>query len=251
MKLPMAALAAFIAVLPLSVDAPRAATARHGQTRLEATAGRAQYGIVTRGCNGILDVVDRELRSGALAVEHETAAGVVIGVRAGQVRESQDARTKYDPYGGTNVTSPGFTLTNRYVNPHLAFEPEPVGIGFGWLRAEHPFATGGDERTQVDVSGHLRIGSRDDASFVMRYMEDVPLQTMGNLTFELALHPAPILEVAPTLGLAGPFDGTMLGIKGRVWLTPEAALHVRACFGGVEQYGLAFGLSGRWPGPDR
>lgn len=117
----------------------------------------------------------------------------------------------------------------------------------GRLRTDHPFAFGGDNRQRIDMSGHLRIGPRDETSFAIRYMEDVPLQTMGNLSLELAVHPAPVLEVAPSLGFAGPFDGTMLGIRGRVWLTPEAAVHLRACFGGVEQYGVAAGLSARWP----
>ena len=248
MDLRLAALATVIAVLPLSVDAPVDSTRARGQTRFEAAAGRGQYGIVTRGCNNeIIDVVHRELRTGALAVEHETAAGVVIGVRAGQVRESQGTQTRYDPYGGTTITTPGFSLTNRYVNPHVAYEGAYGGFGLGWLRADHRFAFGGDERRRIEASGHLRAGPRDDASFAIRYMEDVPLQTMGNLTVELALHPSPVLDVAPMLGFAGPFDGTTLGIRGRVWFTPEAAIHVRACFGGVEQYGLAAGLAARWP----
>lgn len=117
MTLRLAAFAAFLAVLPLSVDAPADSVRARGQTRFEAAAGRGQYGIVTRGCNGeILDVVDRELRSGALAIEHETAAGIVIGVRGGKVRESQGARTVTDPYGGS-VQYPDASLTNRYVNP--------------------------------------------------------------------------------------------------------------------------------------
>jgi len=97
------------------------------------------------------------------------------------------------------------------------------------------------------MSGHLRLGSRDETSFAIRYMEEVPLQTMGNLSFELALHPVPAFEFAPSLGLAGPFDGAMLGVRGRVWFTPEAAVHLRACIGGQDQYGIAGGLSARWP----
>lgn len=252
MSLRMAALATFIAALPLSVELPADSTARRGQTRFEASAGRGQYGIVTRGCNNeIVDVIDRELRTGALAVEHETASGVVIGVRAGRVRETQDDHTVFDPFGGSTTAVPGMSQTNRYVNPHVAFEQEEVGLGLGWLRSDHRFAFGGERRERIDVSGHLRVGPRDDAAVVIQLMEEVPLQTMGNVTVELALHPSPELDVAPVLGFHGPFDGTVLGVRGRVWLTPEAALHVRACFGGVEQYGLAAGLAARWPGGRR
>jgi len=244
----MAALATFIAVLPLSVDAPRDSSGHRSQTRFEAAAGRGQYGIVTRGCNNeIIDVVDRELRGGALAIEHETGSGIVIGVRGGEVREKQGARTEYDPYGGS-VTYPGASLTNRYVNPHVAFEAEPVGVGLGWLRADHRFAAGGEDRERFDVSGHVRFGNRDSTTFIIRFMEDVPLQQMGNLTLEFAIRPEPWLEIGPSLGLMGPFDGVVLGARGRFWLTPEAALHVRACFGGVEQFGLAGGVAARWPG---
>ncbi len=249
MSLRTAALATIIAVLPLSVDAPRDSSHRHGETRFDAAAGVGQYGIVTRGCNNqVIDVVDRELRGGALQVEHETPAGVVIGVRGGQVREKQDPRTRIDPYGGGTTTDPGGSLTNRYVNPYLALEREVTGIGVGWLHAEHSFAAGGEKRDRYDVSGHLRFGSRDDASFAIRFMEDLPLQQMGNLSLEATLHPTPRIEIGPSLGLLGPFDGTVLGGRGRFWLTPEAALQVRACFGGVEQYGIAGGLSARWPG---
>jgi hypothetical protein len=249
MTLRMAALATFIAVLPLSVDAPRDSSHRRGQTRFEAAAGSGQYGIVTRGCNNeVLDVVDIELRGGALAIEHETPAGIVIGVRGGEVREKQGPRTVRDPYGGGSTSYPGGSLTNRYVNPHVALEAENAGIGLGLLHADHPFAAGGEERTRYDVSGHLRLGNRDSTTFAIRFMEDVPLQQMGNLTFDLAIRPKPWIELGPSLGLAGPFDGTVLGVRGRFWLTPEAALHVRACFGGVEQFGLAGGVAARWPG---
>lgn len=248
MTLRMAALATFIAVLPLSVDAPGDSSGRRGQTRFEAAAGVGEYGIVTRGCNGeILDVVERELRGGALEIEHETGNGIVVGVRGGQVREKQNPRTVYEPYGGS-VAYPGASLTNRYVNPYLAYEPGPVGFGLGWLHAEHRFAAGGEERTGYDVSGHLRFGSRDSTSFAIRFMEDLPLQQMGNLSLEFTVRPRPWLELGPSLGLLGPFDGAVFGGRGRVWLTPEAALHVRACFGGVEQYGLAGGIAARWPG---
>jgi len=248
MDLRLAALATFVAVLPLSLDAPADSSRARAQTRFEASAGRGQYGIVTRGCNNeVIDVIHRELRTGALAVEHETASGVVIGVRAGQVREKQGEHVNYDPYGGSSTVTPGMSLTNRYVNPHVAFEGSRAGIGLGWMRADHRFAFGGDSRQRVDASGHLRLGPRDDASVVFRYMEEVPLQTLGNATVELSLHPSPVVDVAPVLGFLGPFDGAVLGVRGRVWLTPEAAVHVRACFGGVEQFGVAGGLALRWP----
>lgn len=249
MTLRMAALATFIAVLPLSVDAPRDSAGHRSQTRFEAAIGNGQYGIVSRGCNGeILDVVDRELRGGALAIEHETGDGLVVGVRGGEVREKQGPHTVRDPYGGGSVTTPGWSFTNRYVNPHIAYETGPVGLGLGWLHSDHRFASGGEERLRYDASGHLRFGNRDSTTFAIRFMEDVPLQQMGNLTFELAIRPKPWIELGPSLGLAGPFDGTVLGVRGRFWLTPEAALHVRACFGGVEQFGLAGGVAARWPG---
>lgn len=248
MSLRFAVLATFIAALPLSVDAPADSAQARGQTRFEAAAGKGQYGIVTRGCNNeVIDVVDRELRTGGLAIEHETASGLVIGVRAGQVRETQGDQVINDPYGGSDTVVPGMSITNRYVNPHVAIEKSQTGVGMGWLHADHQFAFGGENRERIDISGHLRLGSRDETSFAFRYMEDVPLQTMGNVTLELALHPSPVFEFAPTLGFAGPFDGAMFGLRGRVWFTPEAAIHLRACIGGVDQYGIVGGLSARWP----
>lgn len=101
------------------------------------------------------------------------------------------------------------------------------------------------------MSGHVRFGSRDGGSFAVRLMEDVPLQTFGNVTLEGLLHPAPALELGPVLGLDGPYDGATLGVKGRVWFTPEAAAQVRACFGGVDQFGVSVGVAARWPARER
>jgi len=66
----------------------------------------------------------------------------VIGVRAGQVRESRGDHVNRDPYGGVTTVVPGMSLTNRYVNPHVAIERPQTGLGLGWLRADHRFASG-------------------------------------------------------------------------------------------------------------
>jgi hypothetical protein len=243
----LAVLGTFIAALPLSVDAPRDSTARHGQTRVEVMGGAGQYGIVTRGCQGeILSVVHRQLRSGALVVEHETADGVVLGVRGGQVR------TKAEPqivdYGyGSATTYPGWSLTNRYVNPFVAYESNVVGIGAGWLKADEDFEAGESNSIHPDFSAHLRFGDRTTTSFSVRWMEDVPLQSEGNFSMLLSFHPSKRFELEPGLGVAGPYDGALFGLKGRFWVTPEAAAQIRAGIGGQKQYHVLGGLSARWP----
>lgn len=248
MSLRMAALATFIAALPLSVDAPGDSTARSGETRVEVVGARSQYGIVTRGCdNSVLDVVHRQLRGGALVIEHETPAGIVIGARAGEVQERQAGESWTDGYGNT-YTSPAVHVSNRYVNPFVAYEGTHAGIGLGLLRSEHGVILGEGDYEHIEGTGHLRIGRRDGPSLTMRLFEDVPLQSQGALSLDFVA-PVGRWEVGPTLGLAGPYDGMMAGGRVRVWLTPAAAATVRAGLGGFSQYQFSGGLTARWPAP--
>jgi hypothetical protein len=255
MTLRFAVLATFIAVLPFSVDAPTDSAGRHGQTRVEAMGALGQYGIVTRGCNNqLISVVHRQLRSGALVVEHETPAGVVLGVRGGQVRESQEPRID-NPPSGILTPVPGWALTNRYVNPFVAYESRWAGMGLGYLNADHrflvnanhSFLVNNDDRFQPDVTGHVRFGDREGTSYSLRFMEDVPLQSEGNLSMELAFHSSRGVEWAALAGIGGPYDGTLIGLKGRFWITPEAAAQVRLAVGAQNQYSLSAGVRARWP----
>lgn len=248
MSLRMAALATFIAALPLSVDAPGDSTTRSGETRVTVAGSLGQYGIVSRGCNGeILDVAHRQLRSGALVIEHETPQGIVIGVRGGQVLERKPAEVTTDGAGYT-YHSPSRQRTNHYVNPFLAYEGGGAGIGLGYLHTELGVLTGNDTHERVRGSGHLRLGPRDGTTFTMRLLEDVPLQSEGAVTMEFRV-PVDRWELGPSLGLGAPYDGAMFGFHGRVWLTPAAAASIRAGLGDYSQYYVTGGLTARWPAP--
>lgn len=242
MSIRLACLGALIALLPVSVDIPALgdSSGRH-ETRLEGALARGQFSIVSRGCNNeILDQVRGQVRSGALAVEHEFPNDVVIGVRGGVVSEDL-GRPEHS--GGALPTG---DRTNHYWNPHVGFEGPRFGIGVGALEAEHPFLLGEDSMLRPDVTGHIRFGdSRGHA--ILRFMEDVPLESDGYLSAELGASPARNLEVGVLLGLIGPYDGATIGLKGRVWLTPAAALQVRASIGSLNQYDTALGVTARLP----
>lgn len=248
MSLRMAALATFIAVLPLSVDAPGDSTpSRTGETRVTVAGSLGQYGIVNRGCNGeILDVARRQLRSGALVIEHETPQGIVIGVRGGEVQEHGKERI-YTPYG-SEWSEVSRRTTNRYVNPFLAYEGTYAGVGGGWLRTEHGILNGRGGYDPVDGSGHLRLGRRDRYSLTLRVLEDVPLQSEGAVVFDLDV-PGGRFEGGPTLAAGSPYDGALFGVHGRIWLTPAAAASIRAGVGDYSQYYVTGGLTARWPAP--
>lgn len=256
MTLRMTALAVFIAALPITIEVPPDSTERHGETRLDLAGGGGQYGIVTRGCdNQVIDVQNVKLGSAALVLEHETPDGLVIGARAGIVHEESDEHTILDPYGG-GVTIPAGSLDNRYVNPFLSYEGSWAGIGGGWLHAEHPFAWFGEEssgwfggeRRQIDGTGHVRFGNRDGTSFTVRFMEDVPLQSAGIVTLDLAFHPTPRVAIGPMLG-TGPYDGTMVGFRSTLWLAPLAAAQLNAEVGDHSQVSVSGGVRLRWPAP--
>lgn len=254
MSLRLAALAAFVAALPISVDAPSDSTggspgSHDGGTRVEAMGGVGQYGIVTRGCEGqTISVLHRQLASGGLVVEHETPAGLVLGVRGGAVEHSSDERRADYGYGNVQVI-PAWTLTNRYVNPFVAYESRWSGAGVGWLSAQEPFVVGERDPIRPTVTGHLRFGDREGKSFTLRFMEDVPLESEGHLSVQLGLRPARRFDLDLGVGVMGPFDGALIGAKGRFWLTPAAAAQVRAGVSGNQQYVLLGGVAARWPAP--
>jgi len=247
MSVRIACLAAFVAVLPISVDAPRDSVGRKGQTRLEAMGGGGQYGVVTRGCEGqVLDVIHRQIAGGGLVVEHETAGGIVLGVRGGEVRQQADERFGNDGFGNPFVY-PGWESTNRYVNPFLAYESKYAGLGGGWLNAEKAFVTPEEGTLDPSFTAHVRFGDRERTSYSVRFMEDVPLESEGHLAMSLDFHPSPRTEMGAGVGLFGPYDGGLIGLKGRFWLTPAAAAQVRVGFGSHEQFNFHGVLSARWP----
>lgn len=247
MSLRFALFTAFVAALPLSVDAPPDSAARRGQTRLEIAGGAGQYGIVQRGCEGqVLSVDHVRLETMGLAVEHESADGLVLGIRGGRVRHEQGERW-IDPGGLSPVSQPAWSLANAYVNPFVALETRSTGIGLGWLHAEEPFRFDEDDALQPEITGHLRLGDTAGPTFTVRYMEDVPLESEGHLSLVFGLPRNERFELELSAGALGPYDGALFGLKGRLWLTPAAAAQLRVSVSGNEQYNVLGGVSARWP----
>lgn len=243
MTVRLAALGLLIAILPVSIDVPalRDSSGRH-ETRFEGGLGKGQFSLISRGCqNQIVREVRNEVRSGGLAVEHEFPNDVVIGVRGGVVDEQPRVVTGAAP---DEAPLPG--RTNHYWNPHVAHETRELGIGIGYLRAERQFVDPDGSTFRPDVSAHLRVG--DSRCYgMLRFMEDVPLGGDGYLCAEGGGALSHRAEGAFLATLYGPYDGTMIGVKGRFWLTPQAALHVRALVGGRTEYHTAVGITARLP----
>jgi len=175
-------------------------------------------------------------------------SGVVIGVRGGAVREDLGENTGGGIYG-TPVDTSARDLTNHYVNPYLAYEGSWGGLGVGVLKSDEGFLFVDGDRLEPGLTGHVRLGHRDGVSYTLRYMEDVPLQSVGNVSMDLMFHPALGYEVGPVFGFAGPYDGALVGLRGHVWFTPAAALQVRVALGGFSQYSATAGVGVRWPAP--
>ncbi len=247
-------LSLFIAVMPISVQmgAPpdttpqRAGEAPLGaQTRLRAAGSIGEFSIINRGCNGeILGEVKSQLKSGALEVQHRFASGLVIGARGGQVVESAAGSD------GAPFASPALLAgrrTNAYANPYIGFDGPEAGVGVGWLKADHSFVVNENETSHPDVTAHVRFGGRRQ-HLTVRYMEGMPLESEGALTVEFGGSASPRSDVSVFAGLHGPFDGALIGVKGDVWLTPEAALSVRLGLGGYGQYSAGAGAVVRFGG---
>jgi hypothetical protein len=67
-------------------------------------------------------------------------------------------------------------------------------------------------------------------------MEDLPLESDGYVHMEFGFRPARNVEGAVGMG---PYDSAMIGLKGHLWISPAAALQIRASMGGMSQYNAA------------
>jgi hypothetical protein len=244
MNLRLCLLGALIAALPVAVDLPSrpdSLAAGSGETRVEATAGAGQFSIITRGCeNEVLSEVKEHVDGGALALEHRFPRDWVVGVRGGT------ARVHVVSVNGVPFVTQGRPYTLRHVNPWVAYERDGVGLGAGWLGADGPFPLGPGEVFRPGISGHLRVGP-PRLNVALRFMEDAPLLVNPYLQLEIGVQPRRGLELAFGPGFLGPFDGAALGVRGRVWLTPEAAMLVRAGLGSSGQYYVSAGATARIP----
>jgi hypothetical protein len=242
-----------LASLPLAVDLPAASdSSRAGRLTVEAAGGHGQFAFVSRGCDGsIYRVTHHQLQSGALVVEQRLPQDFVIGVRAGSVR------TTLHPVEFRSTGAPGYmvretTLTQRfsnpYVNPYAGYEGRRIGLGVGALMADRPFITGENSSERMRATGHVRLGS-EESRLVLRWMEDVPLESEGHFSADFGVHPPGRIEAGAFLGLFGPYDGAMLGMRGRVWVTPDAALQIKASTTTANrEYGVYGSVTARLPG---
>jgi hypothetical protein len=99
------------------------------------------------------------------------------------------------------------------------------------------------------VTGHVRLGG-EQRRLTLRWMEDVPLESEGHFSADLGFRSSRQLETGLFVGLAGPYDGTMIGVRGRVWFTPAAALQIKASAvpGDYREYGVYGSVTARLPG---
>ena len=234
---------------------------------VEVAGGGGQFAIVNRGCEGqVLRITHNQLRSGALVVEHRLPEDFVIGVRAGSVQTTLNTSTETHGPAPTNADPgpPRLRYTNRYLNPYLGYEGRRAGLGVGVMMADQPFDADLSLVTIEDplpgvharnlfreksATWHVRLGG-DRRRVTLRWMEDVPLESEGHFSVDLGFRSSRQLETGIFVGLAGPYDGTMFGLRGRVWLTPGAALQIKASTAGGEngEYGVYGSVMARLPG---
>lgn len=238
----LAVLGVWLAALPLAVDLPGSRdSSRTDQLRVEVAGGGGQFALVDRGCNGrVLRVTRNQMLSGALVVEHRLPKDFVIGVRAGSVRTTLHPSTQVYT-GPPTCTYRDTTLTSRYsnpyVNPYVGYEGRRVGLGIGVMRADHPFLLATHSSEEMHTTFHVRM-SDNWSQLTLRWMEDVPLESEGHLSADFGFRPTRKFEVGAFAGLVGPYDGLMLGLRGRMWFTPEAALQIKASAAGNGEYGV-------------
>ena len=260
MNVRLAVLGVWLAALPLAVDLPGSRdSSRTDPLQVEVAGGGGQFAIVSRGCNGeVLRVTRNQLRSGTLVVEHRLPRDFVVGVRAGTVQ------TTLHPSSQVHVGAPGdpdrdTTLTarcsNRYVNPYLGYEGRWAGLGIGAMMADRPFDTdpafdiAENSFRGLHPTWHVRLGG-EQRRLTLRWMEDVPLESEGHFSADLGFRQSREFEAGVFVGLAGPYDGAMFGLRGRVWFTPGAALQIKASTAGGDngEYGVYGSVTARLPG---
>lgn len=268
----LAVLGVWIAALPLSVDLPASRdSSRTNPLRVEVAGGGGQFAIVNRGCEGeVLGVTRNQLRSGALVVEHRLPEDFVVGVRAGNVQTALNTSTEIHVRSADQFyhdTTLAARYPNRYVNPYVGYEGRRVGLGIGVMIADRPFDADHSSVVFENYGNHIKEGQATKPSreklatwhlrlggerrqLTLRWMEDVPLESEGHFSADLGFRPSRELETGVFVGLAGPYDGTMFGVRGRVWFTPAAALQIKASVspGEAGEYGLYGSVTARLPG---
>jgi hypothetical protein len=245
----LAVLGVWLAALPLAVDLPVSRdSSRTNPLLVEVAGGGGQFAIVNRGCEGrVLRVARNQLRSGALVVEHRLPRDFVVGVRAGSVQTTLNTSTEVlvDIPGQNSLDAERYS--NRYVNPYVGREGRRAGVGIGVMMADRPVVIGADSHLEPKITGHVRLGGERNW-LTLRWMEDVPLESEGHFSADLGSRPIRKLEAGAFVGLAGPYDGAMFGLRGRMWFTPAAALQIKASVAGYGQHGVYGSVTARLPG---
>jgi hypothetical protein len=114
--------------------------------------------------------------------------------------------------------------------------------------ADQPFLFPENDMQKVNTTAHVRFGDERGA-LTFRWMEDVPLESEGHFSVDLGAHPNGRFEAGMFMGFLGPYDGAMLGLRGRLWVTPEAAVQLKASAGSNHEYGVYGSVQARLPGP--
>ncbi len=243
-----------LAAMPVAVDLPGDAdTTRSATVHTDLAAGGGQIALVVRGCEGAVQHLDHDPHKAAgLDVGVTLPYDLVIGTRAGAIGIEHDENSIVG-WGGAATPLPGDStvsardVTNSYVNPYVGVETSHVGAGVGVLIASKPFLLGNGQWTESNISGHLRMGD-ERVMCTLKWMESVPLESEGHLTLAFdTTPPGRRYDGGIFAGMQGPYDGVVFGLRHRIWLTPAAAMQLKAAAGSHDQYGVWLTLSGVTP----
>ena len=184
-RLPRLAYVTFVLALPLGFQ----------PTRTDSTAlsvgvfgGTGEAVAILRDCSGhslaqsTVHFRETAFAFGFTQADYDNV--VTVGIRGGRF-ESDD------------VLDPDHLEESRhfdrwYLNPHVAIEGETFGVGFGLIApgvVAHVRELGGPDesvarknsRTQIPLSGHLRVGQRNDVYMQASLAENTPIYSGGGL----------------------------------------------------------------------
>ena len=248
MNLRMMALGALMVSLPVVVEVPDSTDSAGGETRVTLIGAAGRYAIIDRGCdNSVLARHPGRFEEMTGSIEHRLANGLVVGARAGSVRDHVAYQSS--TWDNTTYTERDTVIVvdsrQSYVNPFVAIEAKGVGLGAGWVGTDPNLAT--VTRRADDVSFHLRLGRLDRTYFKVAHLEGVPRWTGGDmLEMGFGGRPHPRLDLYAGLSGGDPFDGAGLGMKADVRVAPHWLITTRGRFGhsgGVGQNAIAIGLT--------
>lgn len=247
----LALLGLLLATMPVAIDVPGSTdTTRVATLHADLAGGAGQFALIARGCEGeILSETHDPFRSSGVDVGVTLPDNLIIGTRAGVIETKHD-ETRSGHWGSDSQPIAGDStarllhITNRFVNPYLTIEDEHTGFGVGLLISSEPFRIGEGQLGLTNVTGHFRVGG-PGGRFALKWMESMPLESEGHLTAALDVAPpGRHFDGGVFAGLSGPYDGVILGARHRIWLTPEAAMQLKAAAGGHEQYGVWLTFTG-------